>query len=111
MSSLFIPHPEPTPIKVPAFLVLVLQISKSSPSRPRSRGQGADSQILRWGTEKADAEGVEADLDASPDAVKLYERHGFREAGKLDTWIQEGRVEGQWYRNVFMVREPQRPEV
>lgn len=77
---------------------------------PKYQGQGAGSQILRWGTEKADQQGVEAYLDASPDAVKLYERHGFREVGKLDTWIENDRVVGEWYRNLFMVREPQTRE-
>ena len=64
--------------------------------------------MLRWGTEKADAQGVEAYLDASPDAVKLYERHGFREAAKTDTWIENERVAGEWYRNLIMIRAPSR---
>lgn len=74
---------------------------------PTFQGQGAGSQMIRWATEQADAEGVEAFLEASPDAVKLYEKHGFREAARTDTWIENERVKGTWYRNLFMIRVPQ----
>ena len=73
---------------------------------PAYQGQGAGSQMMRWGLEQADAQGVEAYLEASPDAVRLYERFGFREAGRLDTLINNERVRKTWYRNLFMVRQP-----
>ena len=63
--------------------------------------------MIRWGTEKADVEGWEAFLEASPDAVRVYERHAFREAGRTDTWIENERVSGTWYRNLLMIRPPQ----
>ncbi|OQO15241.1 hypothetical protein B0A48_00624 [Cryoendolithus antarcticus] len=83
---------------------------------PAYQGQGAGSQILRWGTERADADDVEAYLEAAPDAVRLYEKSGFREAGRTDTYIENERVKGEWYRNLYMLRprrdtrkgEPQR---
>lgn len=59
---------------------------------------------MRWGLTQADEQGVEAYLEASPDAVPLYERLGFREAGQTDTFIENERVSGVWYRNLFMLR-------
>ena len=60
--------------------------------------------MMRWGLERADIDGVEAYLEASPDAVPLYERHGFREADRTDTFINNERVMETWYRNMFMIR-------
>lgn len=71
---------------------------------PAYQGKGAGSQIMRWGLEQADKGGFEAYLEASPDAVPLYERMGFREAGRTDTFIENERVQGMWYRNLFMIR-------
>ncbi|KAK0264935.1 hypothetical protein LTR57_000162 [Friedmanniomyces endolithicus] len=72
---------------------------------PKYQGQGAGSQLMRWGLERADQEGVEAYLEASPDAVRLYEHFGFREAARTDTWIENERVKpGVMYRNLFMIR-------
>lgn len=73
-------------------------------THPDYQGKGAGSLMLRWGTERADAEGVEAYLEAAPDAIALYERFGFREAGRLDTFINNERVKETWYRNVYMLR-------
>ncbi|KAK3679922.1 hypothetical protein LTR78_000299 [Recurvomyces mirabilis] len=72
---------------------------------PKFQGKGAGSQMMRWGLERADNENLEAYLEASPDAVTLYERFGFREAGRTDTWIENERVKpGTLYRNLFMIR-------
>jgi ribosomal protein S18 acetylase RimI-like enzyme len=74
---------------------------------PKYQGKGAGSQLMRWGLSQADEQGVEAFLEASPDAVPLYERLGFREAGRTDTFIKNERVDGVWYRNLFMIRPAQ----
>lgn len=82
---------------------------------PAFQGRGAGSQLLRWGLARADAAGVEAYLEASPAAVPLYEKLGFREAGRTETWIAardrnstategKGEGEGEWYRNLYMLR-------
>ena len=71
---------------------------------PKYQGKGAGSQLMRWGLRHADEQGVEAFLEASPDAVPLYERLGFREADRTDTFIKNERVDGVWYRNLFMTR-------
>jgi len=72
---------------------------------PKYQGQGTGSQLMRWGLERADQEGFEAYLEASPDAVRLYEHFGFREVARTDTWIENERVTpGTMYRNLFMIR-------
>ena len=71
---------------------------------PSYQSNGAGSQLMRWGLKQADEQHVEAFLEASPDAVPLYERLGFREADRTDTFIENERVNGVWYRNLFMIR-------
>jgi hypothetical protein len=61
--------------------------------------------MLAYGCDKADEQGFEAYLEASPEAVQLYEKFGFRDVESLDTWIENERVKGCWYRNLFMVRD------
>ena len=68
------------------------------------QGKGAGSQMIRWALDQADEQGVEAYLEASPDAIPLYERLGFREAGRKDTFIDNERVSKTLYRNLFMIR-------
>jgi GNAT superfamily N-acetyltransferase len=74
---------------------------------PTYQGKGAGSQLMRWGLKQADEKHVEAFLEASPDAVPLYERLGFREVDRTDTFIENERVGGVWYRNLFMIRPVQ----
>ena len=71
---------------------------------PKYQGKGAGSMMMRWGLEQADEQCTEAYLEASPDAVPLYEKFGFREAGRTDTFINNERVNGMWYRNLFVIR-------
>lgn len=73
---------------------------------PAFQGKGIGSQMLDWGTMRADESSSEAYLEASPEAVSVYEKFGFREEGRTDTWIENERVKGVWYRNLFMVRPP-----
>ncbi|GIZ48000.1 hypothetical protein CKM354_001107500 [Cercospora kikuchii] len=75
---------------------------------PAYQGKGAGSLMMQYGLKKADEQGVRAFLEASPDAVRLYEKAGFREARHLDTFINNSRVEGTMYRNLFMVRDAAR---
>ena len=71
---------------------------------PACQGKGAGSQMMRWGLSRANEQGLEAYLEASPDAVPLYEKLGFREAGRTDTYIENERMRGVWYQNLFMIR-------
>ena len=76
-------------------------------THPDYQGKGVGTQLIRVGIDQADEQCVEAYLEASPDAVALYERLGFAEWGSTDTWIENERVKGTRYRNLFMIRAAQ----
>ncbi|EAW15249.1 GNAT family N-acetyltransferase [Aspergillus clavatus NRRL 1] len=67
-------------------------------THPAYHGRGLASRLLRWGLERADAEGVETYLSASRAGRPLYEKYGFRVVEVRE--VAAGYV--QWY----MVREP-----
>lgn len=46
-------------------------------THPNYRRQGVGDLIMKWGTQKADAMGVEMWLDATVYGVPLYKKHGF----------------------------------
>jgi GNAT superfamily N-acetyltransferase len=46
-------------------------------THPDYHGRGMGSQLLKWGLEKADRDGLEAYLSASPAGRPLYEKNGF----------------------------------
>ena len=72
-------------------------------ARPEWQGKGVGSALLRWGLERADEEGVEAYLEASPAGKGLYEKMGFREVGRL---VVPSREEGgEDFVECFMLRD------
>ncbi|KAI4863592.1 acyl-CoA N-acyltransferase [Hypoxylon rubiginosum] len=69
-------------------------------ARKECQRRGAGTKLLRWGLTKADEEGVEAFLTASPAGTPLYQKHGFELLESL--LIDDGkRIEN------FMRRLPQ----
>jgi len=67
---------------------------------PEYQGRGAAGMLMRWGTERADHEGVEAYLEASPVGKPVYEHFGFGEVdrvviplGGLDRGLVQGKEE------------------
>lgn len=70
-------------------------------TKGRYQGRGAGGMLMGWGVDKADEEGIECYLDATPEGKKLYERFGFKDQ---ETWP----FFNQTYRHCFMVREATR---
>ncbi|KAJ0114987.1 hypothetical protein J7T55_001394 [Diaporthe amygdali] len=66
-------------------------------TKGRYQGQGAGGMLLGWGVDKADDEGVECYLDATPQGKHLYERFGFKDE---ETWS----FFDETYRHSFMIR-------
>jgi GNAT superfamily N-acetyltransferase len=62
------------------------------------QGKGAGGMLIRWGTDRADEEGLESYLDATPEGKPVYERYGFRELETL-------RFFGGKYAQCFMIRD------
>ncbi|KAM0136913.1 hypothetical protein ACHAP3_004251 [Botrytis cinerea] len=52
-------------------------------TRPEWQSKGAAGKLMRWGLEKADEEGVETYLEASPVGKEVYEHFGFEEKARL----------------------------
>lgn len=70
-------------------------------TRPADQGRGAGAMLMAWGVARAEADGVEAYLDATPEGKPLYARFGFRDAVEPWACLDEGA-----YRHSFMVRGP-----
>ena len=76
---------------------------------PNFQRMGVGNRLLEWGLEKADREGLECFIEASPAGKGLYEKLGWREVGFTDVelrrwgWpVEEG--EEEFSRTVSMFR-------
>ncbi|PQE05298.1 putative N-acetyltransferase protein [Rutstroemia sp. NJR-2017a BVV2] len=69
-------------------------------THPDWQGKGAAGKLIRWGLERADKEGVECYLEASPRGKEIYEYFGFEEKGRLVVPV-EGKED---FVECFMVR-------
>jgi GNAT superfamily N-acetyltransferase len=76
-------------------------------TRPEWQGKGAGGKLLRWGLRKADEEGTETYLEASPDGKPIYEHLGFEEVDRLVVQLEgkgEGVLSEKEFVECFMVR-------
>jgi len=76
-------------------------------TRPEWQGKGAGGKLLRWGLAKADEEGTETYLEASPDGKPIYEHLGFKEVDRLVVPLEgkgDGVLSEKEFVECFMVR-------
>ncbi len=75
-------------------------------TRPGEQGKGAAGKLLKWGLQKADEDGTEAYLEASPDGKPIYEHYGFEEVERLVVSLEgkEGVNDEKEFIECFMVR-------
>ena len=83
---------------------------------PDFQGKGVGRALVRWGTERADRDGVGCWVQSSMDGSKVFEKEGFTEVDRLETdlggWaegvVREGG--GSWGEYVwkYMIRPPSR---
>lgn len=59
---------------------------------------------MRYGLDQADQGGFDAYLEASPDAVPMYQKFGFEERARTDTFIDNERTKATNYTNLCMIR-------
>lgn len=63
--------------------------------------------LIRYGCDRADAQRCEAFLEAAPEALRLYQKLGFRTAAEMHTPIKTDQFpEGETYTETFMIRAP-----
>ncbi|KAK8048059.1 acyl-CoA N-acyltransferase [Apiospora saccharicola] len=72
--------------------------------RKSHHGKGLGKHLLSWGLERADQDGVEAYLQASPAGVPLYRKYGFED---IET-VTMSRADN--YAEVFMKRQPRQSQ-
>ncbi|TGO20838.1 hypothetical protein BPAE_0262g00150 [Botrytis paeoniae] len=58
-------------------------------TKPEFQGKGAAGKLMRWGLERADEDGVETYLEASPVGKEVYEHFGFGEKARLVVPVDE----------------------
>lgn len=73
-------------------------------TRPEFQGKGAAGSLLRWGLEKADSEGLDAYLEASPDGKPIYEQFGFIAQQEHVSNLEGKGLEEKEFVEVFMIR-------
>ncbi|KAG0346233.1 hypothetical protein BG004_002132 [Podila humilis] len=56
---------------------------------PAHQGRGIGSALIKWGTDKADEEGVFCWVSSSMGAVPAYAKAGFKEVGKLQLTLDD----------------------
>lgn len=72
---------------------------------PEYQGQGHGSAMLKWGIEKADATKSRIYLEATPEGVPIYLKHGWRHVGEFTIDFAEyGGVGAESF--YFMMRDP-----
>lgn len=67
-------------------------------TRSKYQGLGAGRMLMEWGVERADEEGAECYLDATPQGKQLYERFGFKTQASLCFF-------NDTYQHSFMIRK------
>jgi len=68
---------------------------------PQYQRKGIGSQLLRYGLEKADRDGVKVYVTASPMGEKVYKRLGFEEVGRLSIDLRGFGGEGEHVHSEF----------
>lgn len=66
-------------------------------TRARYQGRGAGGMLMGWGVQRADEDGVECYLDATPEGKHLYKKFDFKDGSTLNFF-------NQTYRHSFMIR-------
>ena len=73
-------------------------------TRPEYQGRGAAGRLLRWGLAKADEDGAEVYLEASPDGKPIYEHLGFNEVDRLVVQLKKEVLGENEFIECFMIR-------
>lgn len=84
------------------FVLLDLQILVTHPDHRR---RGAGSQLIEWGTKRADERGLKCVLMSSPSGLGVYLKHGFKVVKEVEMDLRPYGVESTETRR-WMVREP-----
>lgn len=74
-------------------------------THPKAQRRGAASLLMAWVTEVADRESLPCWVTASPDAVPLYKKFGFKVIEEVTVPLNDNNDQGT-YTDTCMLREP-----
>lgn len=74
-------------------------------THPNHRRRGAGSELIEWGTKRADERGLKCVLMSSPSGLGVYLKHGFKVVKEVEMDLRPYGVESKETRR-WMVREP-----
>lgn len=75
---------------------------------PAHRRRGAASQLVEWGTKRADERGLKSVLMASEAGLGVYLKHGFKVVKEIEMDLRLYGLEATELRR-WMVRDPVKP--
>lgn len=81
-------------------------------THPSHQGRGAGAQLVKWGTDLADKEGLQCYLESSPAGYPLFKKCDFEDVSEMEIELNKYHKNryGQYiYKHVVMIRPPNVP--
>ena len=75
-------------------------------THPAHQGKGAGAQLVKWGTDFADEEGLQCYVEASPRSLSLLESFGFEDITEISMNLGAFRAGQSEYKHTVMLRPP-----
>lgn len=81
-------------------------------THPSHQGRGAGAQLVKWGTDLADKEGLQCYLESSPAGYPLFQKCDFEDVTEMEIELNKYKNDGYGqykYRHIVMIRPPSIP--
>lgn len=81
-------------------------------THPSHQGRGAGAQLVKWGTDLADKEGLQCYLESSPTGYPLFKKCDFEDVTEMEIELNEYKNDGYGqykYKHIVMIRPPNVP--
>ncbi len=81
-------------------------------THPSHQGRGAGAQLLRWGTDLADKDGLQCYVESSPAGYPLFQKYDFADVTEMEIELNKYKKHGYGqykYKHIVMIRPPNVP--
>lgn len=81
-------------------------------THPSHQGRGAGAQMVKWGTDLADKEGLQCYLESSPAGYPLFKKVDFEDVTEMEIELNKYKDHGYGqykYKHIVMIRPPSVP--
>ena len=81
-------------------------------THPSHQGRGAGAQLVKWGTDIADKEGLQCYLESSPAGYPLFRKCDFEDVTEMEIELNKYKNDGYGqykYKHIVMIRPPNVP--